>query len=131
MVNSMVCSWLLNVVERKLRPSIAYAETAKTMWEDLKKRYGVASAPKIYQLKASISECRQGAISVVEFYSKLRGLWSKLDNHVKIPKCSYNGCTCQGCRCNVGPRIVAMFEVEKSYQFLLGLNDDLYSQIRS
>ena len=35
MVNSMVCSWLLNVIERKLRPSVAYAETAWAMWEDL------------------------------------------------------------------------------------------------
>ena len=46
MVNSMICSWLLNVIERKLRPSVAYAETAKAMWEDLHKRYGVASAQK-------------------------------------------------------------------------------------
>jgi len=46
MINSMICSWLLNVIERKLRPSVAYAETAKAMWEDLQKRYGVASAPK-------------------------------------------------------------------------------------
>lgn len=129
MVNSMVCSWLLNVIEQKLHPSVAYAETAKAMWEDLQKRYGVASAPKIYQLKASICECRQGGMSFVEFYSKLRGLWSELDNHVKIPQCSCNGCTCKGCKCNIGSRIVAMFEAEKSYQFLLGLNDDLYSQI--
>jgi len=27
--------------------------------------------------------------------------------------------------------IAEMFEADKSYQFLLGLNDDLYSQIRS
>jgi len=46
MINSMICSWLLNVIERKLRPSVAYAETAKAMWEDLHKRYGVASAQK-------------------------------------------------------------------------------------
>jgi len=75
MVNSVVCSWLLNVIERKLHPSVAYAEMAKAMW-DLQKLYGVAKLPKIYQLKASISECRQGVMSVVEFYSKLRGLWS-------------------------------------------------------
>ena len=28
MVNSMVCLWLLNVIDRKLRPSVAYAKTA-------------------------------------------------------------------------------------------------------
>jgi len=58
MVNSMICSWLLNVIDRKLHPSVAFAETARAMWEDLHKRYGVASAPKIYQLKTSIAECK-------------------------------------------------------------------------
>ena len=29
MVNSMVCSWLLNVIDRKLQTSVAYAETEK------------------------------------------------------------------------------------------------------
>ena len=106
MVNSMVCSWLLNVIKRKLRPSVAYAETAWAIWEDLQKRYGVASAPKIYQLKAKISECRQGGMSVVEFHSKLRGLWSELDNHVKIPRCTCNGCTCKGCKCDVASTIM-------------------------
>lgn len=93
------------------------------MWEDLRKRYGVASAPKICQLKTSIAKCRQGGLEVVEFYSKLRGLWSELSNHIRIPHC-----TCKGCKCDVASKIVAMFEEEKSYQLLMGLNDDLYSQ---
>jgi len=125
-VNSMVCSWLLNVIDRKLRPSVAYAGTARAMWEDLQKRYGVASAPKIYQLKTSISECKQGGLEVVKFYSKLRGLWSELSNHVRITHC-----TCKGCKCDISTKIVKMFEEEKSYQFLMGLNDDLSSHTRS
>jgi len=100
------------------------------MWEDLQKRYGVANAPKVYQLKANLAERRQGGMTVVEFYSKLRGLWSELDNHVKIPTCRCNGCTCKGCECNLPSKITQMFEAEKTYQFLLGLNDDLYSHIR-
>jgi len=100
------------------------------MVEDLQKRCGVASTPKIYQLKASIAECRQGGLSVVEFNSKLRVLWSELDNHVKIPTCACKGCTCKGCECNIASRIMMMFEAEKLYQFLLRLNDDLYSHIR-
>jgi len=91
------------------------------MWEDLRKRYGVASAPKIYQLKSSISKCKQGGFEVVEIYSKLARLWSELNNHVKIPYF-----TCKGCKCNVASQITAMFEEEKSYQFLMGLNDALY-----
>ena len=69
-------------------------------------------------------------MSVVKFYSKLRGFWSKLDNHVHISRCTCAGCTCKGCECNVVSKIVKTFEAEKSYQFLLDLTDDLYSQIR-
>ena len=130
MVSSMVRSWLLNMIERKLRPNVAYAETAQAMREDLQKQYGVANTPKIYQLKARISKCRQGGMSVVEFYSKLRGLWSELDNHQKIPRCTYVGCTCKRCKCKVASRIMEMFEADKPYQFLLSLNNDLYYQIR-
>jgi len=38
-VNSMICSWILNVIESKLRNSIAFVETAELMWTNLKKRY--------------------------------------------------------------------------------------------
>jgi len=69
-VNSMVCSWLLNVIDQKLRRSVAYAEIAKAMWEDLQKRYGVVSAPKIYQLKANIAKCRQGGMTIVDLTKK-------------------------------------------------------------
>jgi len=130
MVHSMVCPWLLNMIDRKLRPSVANAGAAKVIWEDLQKKYGVASAPKIYQLKARTAECRQGGMTIVELSSKLRGLWSELDNHVKIPTCMCSRYTCKGCECNVKSRIGQMFEAEKSYQFLLGLNDDFYSQIQ-
>lgn len=41
------------------------------MWSNLKKRYAVANAPKIHQLKASLADCKQGGMIVVEFYSKV------------------------------------------------------------
>ena len=31
MVNSMLCSWLLNVIDPKLRMNVAYSDTAKIM----------------------------------------------------------------------------------------------------
>ena len=32
MVNSMICSWIVNVIDPKLHTSVAYAETAQAMW---------------------------------------------------------------------------------------------------
>jgi len=70
----MICSWILNVIEPRLRPSVAYVETATVMLQDLQKRYGVANAPRIYQFKAGIVDCKQGRLDVVGFYSKLMSL---------------------------------------------------------
>jgi len=126
MANSMVSSWILNVIDPKLRTSVACVDTAKLMWETLKKRYALANIPKIHQLKPSIANCKQGGLSVVEFYSKISDLWVELRNHEKVPYC-----ICKGCTCKAANRRVQMPEQEKAHQFLMGLNDDAYSSIQS
>ena len=45
----------------------------------------MANAPRIYQVEASIADCKQAGLDMVEFYSKLVTLWSELNNHVDIP----------------------------------------------
>jgi len=105
--------------------TMAYSKNAYAMWNDLKKRYWVANTPKIHQLKVTIANCKQGSLEVGEFYSRLTNLWNELNNHAKIPKCS-----CKGYKCGASEQIVAMYEEDKTHQFLMGLNDDLYSQVR-
>ena len=34
MANSMICSWIISVIDSKLHPSIAYIETAAGMWDN-------------------------------------------------------------------------------------------------
>ena len=60
MANSILCSWLLNIIDPKLHMSIGYSDIANIMWDDMKKRYAMANAPKIHQLKANIANCKQG-----------------------------------------------------------------------
>ena len=110
MVNSMISSWILNVIDPRLRTSVAYAESTQAMWSNLKKRYVVANTPKIHQLKASIAACKQGNLDVVEFYCKLSALWSELGKFVKIPHC-----TCTRCNCGAANKFVEMMEEEKSH----------------
>jgi len=86
MVNSMLCSWMLNIIDPKQRMSIAYSDTTKTMWDDLKKRYGLSNTPKIHQLKDNIANCKQGHLSVGKFYSRLINLWTELNN---LSRCRY------------------------------------------
>ncbi|KAL5854728.1 hypothetical protein ACOSQ3_004595 [Xanthoceras sorbifolium] len=57
--NDLVGSWILNSVSPEIRPSILYVETAAQIWTDLEDRFSQSNAPKIYQLKQSISTLKQ------------------------------------------------------------------------
>jgi len=37
--NSVICSWILNVIDPKVQTSITYVETMELTWENLKKCY--------------------------------------------------------------------------------------------
>jgi len=67
-----------------------------------------------------------GNLDVGDFYSKLKNLWNELTNLTKVPVC-----TCSGCKCEVSSKIMGMYEEDRAHQFILGLNDDLYSTLRS
>jgi len=58
MANSMLCFWLLNVIDLKFCTTIAYSDIAKFMWDNVKKRYAVANSSKIQQLKANFANCK-------------------------------------------------------------------------
>ena len=59
MVNLMLCSWLLNIIDPKLQISIAYSEMTKIMWDDLKKKYGMPNTPKVHHVKANIASYKE------------------------------------------------------------------------
>ena len=126
MANSMLCYWLLNVIDPKLRMMIAYCETARSMWDDLWKRCEMANTPKMHQLKENIANCKQGDMEIGELYSKLVNLCNEMSNLIKAPVR-----TCAGCKCGAAGKLVVMCEADKAHQFLMGLNDDAYSTIRS
>jgi len=96
------------------------------MWDDLKKRYAIANTPKIHQLKANIANCKQGDLDVGDFYSKLKNLWNELTNLIKVPVC-----TCSDCKCRASSKIIGMYGKDWAHQFLMGLNDNLYSTLQS
>jgi len=78
----------MNVIEPKLHISVAYVDSAQNLWKNIKKRYVVANIQKIHRLKAEIASCKQGRQEVIEFFSKLMGLWNELDTYIKIPACT-------------------------------------------
>ena len=122
----MLCSWLVNVIDSKLRMSITYSDAAKIMRDDMKKHYALSNILKTHHLKAHISNCKKGDLNVGDFYSKLMNPRNELSNLIKI-----RVCTCSGCKCGVVGKIIAMDEEDKAHQFLMGESDELYSMIRS
>jgi len=121
MENSMTSSWILNVIEPRLRTRVAYISITKAMWDTLKERYTIANVPKIYLLKTSIANCKQGGLSVVVFHSKITDLGVELKNHDSIP-----GYTCNTCKCGAMNKILQKYQQVKAHQLPIGLNDDMY-----
>jgi len=72
-------------------------------------------------LKAEIVSCKQNKQDIVDFFSRLVGLWNELDGYIKIPACT----------CGSAAKITKLFEDEKVHQFLMGLDDEPYSVVRT
>ena len=111
----------MNVIDPRLHSSLAYVDTAQKLWENIKKRYSVPNVPRIHHLKAEIASCKQGNQELVEFFSKLMSLWNELGNYDKIPTCTWDA----------AEEMSKMLEQDKVHQFLMGLNEDVYGNIRS
>lgn len=51
---------------------MAYADSAKAMWDDLLDRFSQGNAPRIHQLKRELSLLQQGGPSVAAYYTKFK-----------------------------------------------------------
>ena len=60
-------------------------------------------------------------MEVVEFLSKLMSLWNELSNYVRVPEC----------KCGAADTILQLAEQDKVHQFLMGLDDEAFSTVRS
>ena len=119
--NSMIISWMFNVIDKSLHSSVAYVQTAKDMWEDLKERYAVGNAPRVHQLRSEIVNLKQEGMTVAAYYAKIKGMWDELNQYIEIPECT----------CGAAQAIVKSREDEKAHQFLMGLDDTTFGTVRS
>uniref|UniRef100_A0A251UYU1 Putative GAG-pre-integrase domain, Gag-polypeptide of LTR copia-type n=1 Tax=Helianthus annuus TaxID=4232 RepID=A0A251UYU1_HELAN len=123
--DAMIKGWLTTAMEKEIRSSVKYANTAAEIWSDLKERFGKESAPHAYELKQTLSATVQGDTSVSAYFTKLRSIWDEMQSAFPIPRCK-----CSGCSCDVGRKLVEHKESERLYEFLMGLNSD-FSVIRT
>ncbi|CAL1377370.1 unnamed protein product [Linum trigynum] len=114
----------------KVRNSVCMATTARAIGTDLQRRFIRGSAQRAYELRRTIVALRQEKLSISAFYTKLRSYWDEMDAVGGLPCCTYAGCSCGGCSCNLLGQFQARLESERLFDFLLGL-DDAYSVVRS
>ncbi|KAL0898785.1 hypothetical protein Bca101_082746 [Brassica carinata] len=62
--NSMVKSWLLNSVSKKIYKSILRFNDASEIWKDLQTRFHITNLPRSYQLSQQILSLQQGSMDL-------------------------------------------------------------------
>ncbi|KAL2902680.1 Retrovirus-related Pol polyprotein from transposon RE1 [Bienertia sinuspersici] len=126
-VHSMIVSWILRSIDPKLVESIPFHDDARRLWLYLEKRFCIANGPRLQQLRAQIADCRQSkSMTIEEYYNKLIGLYDELHRLKPLHLCS-----CGKCTCDVVGKFAADRQEEVFHQFLVGVDDDYYSGVRT
>ncbi|KAF5468774.1 hypothetical protein F2P56_012899 [Juglans regia] len=118
--NDMIIAWIQHSVGSEHRSSIAHADTAANVWKDLRERFSIQNAPRIFQLTKSISSLIQDNESVSQYYNQLKSFWDELEIYEPMPTCT----------CGSLMTLTGYNHRHKVMQFLMGLQDS-YDAIRA
>lgn len=92
-------------------------------------KYRVTNGPRLQQLRSAIADCKQTKTMTVEdYYSKLVGLY---DDLLQLKPLRIRICECGLCTCELSRHTVADQDEEILHQFLIGIDDEQYSVVRS
>ena len=118
--NSLVKSWIINSVSTQIYRSILRLSDATDIWSDLHIRFHMTNLPRTYNLTQEIQDLRQGSLSLSDYFTKLKTLWSNLENYEEADDL---------CICGKAQRLQQKVERAKIVKFLAGLNES-YAVIR-
>jgi len=117
--NYLIHSWILNYVSPQIAQTIVFHEYAIDVWIELQERFSKVDRVRIASLRTAINNLKQGAKSVLEYFTELKSLWEELNSRRQMPMCT---CT-HPCHCE-SMRSARNFRLEHQViQFLTGLND--------
>ncbi|XP_030963776.1 eukaryotic translation initiation factor 4G-like [Quercus lobata] len=120
LANTMVLSWIYNSVNKNIKSSVTYNETARQVWLDLKHRFDQGNAARIYSLQKAISHISQNNLLVSDYFTNFKTLSDELMNCDPLPECS----------CGAMRILTEKFEKDCVMKFLMGLNEN-YAAIRT
>jgi len=113
-----------NVVSESIGKSILFLNSAREIWLQLEQRFSLSNGSRKYKLNKENYEVKQNHTSVSEYYTRLKFLWSELEDMNELPKIS------------VITEEIAVFlhaltkqkEGQRLFQFLNGLDDKYGAQ---
>ncbi|KAG6506114.1 hypothetical protein ZIOFF_031429 [Zingiber officinale] len=111
--DARIISWLLGSIEAHMVNNLRPFNTAKEMWDYLKRIYHQDNTARRFQLELEIGNLSQGDLSIEQYYSGFLNLWGEYSNIIysKVPK-------------EALASIQAIHEVSKRDQFLMKLRSD-------
>ncbi|XP_071719484.1 uncharacterized protein [Rutidosis leptorrhynchoides] len=117
--NYVVLSWILNSISDELYCGQVFAQSAQTVWEELKETYDKIDGSVTFNLHQKLNSLTQGNSTVSDYYHKLNALWKQFDALVKLPTCI----------CEANKEFKTHNDLIKLMQFLMGL-DESYASVR-
>jgi len=118
--SDMVLSWILNSIDKSIVNSLIYHDCPRDVWLDLEDRFSQSNNPRIFKLKRDVATIIQGSMTIPVYFTTLKGYWDELAMLTPAPKCT----------CGVLKELTHMQDIERVFQFLMGLHDS-YAPIRS
>jgi hypothetical protein len=123
--DTMVTSWLSRSVSPKIASSIAFFDTAKDLWQDLKDRYSKGDFFRLSDLLQAVHSIKQGDRDISQYFIHLKVLWQELEALCPVLQCI---CVTK-CSCPLATGIRSQRDAEYVCCFLKGLNDP-YDTVR-
>jgi len=80
-------SWLNLSLSLNIAQSVIWINVATDLWSALKHRYYHGDIFLVAELQEEFFSTRQGDLSIIAYFTKLKGIWKKLDNFSPIPDC--------------------------------------------
>ncbi|XP_073103874.1 uncharacterized protein [Elaeis guineensis] len=113
MENSAILAFLLNTMTPNVARSMQLLETAQEVWETVAQMFSQKqNSAQAFEIHSQLRQLCQGDLSITEFTTKLKHLWSE-DDHYRtfVPQCSIDVDGFQ-----------KYLEEERVQDFLYGLN---------
>ncbi|XP_074290777.1 uncharacterized protein LOC141617479 [Silene latifolia] len=92
-----VSRWIRNSMVQGLRDHFQYANSSKHLWSEIVERFGQLNVLELYELKKELVNLKQENASLIDYYTKIKGLWENIDHMDPIPHCTcgiMSKCTC-------------------------------------